>query len=577
MKRRNAWCSIVFATIVATLGVQTDAAQVKLKPSTTARVSKTNSTDDAIATEQGIERSDSSPKKNDVRSAASTKTVGATKPTAKSTAKSTTNATSKSTTAPSETDEASVLIAPNSLRGKTKKSRESDAQAERPVVPEAMRMVLEDLAPTKRFQDARVLRAIARTPRADFAPKKLRAEAYRNVEVPLENGKRLESPLDVAYLLDAADLQSEDRVLIVDEGVGYVAAVASGIVSEVYAVGVDKKLARRAAAVLKSLKYGNMALKEGALETGWSAYAPYDKIVVAHGVDSIPDELVAQLKDGGKIAAPVGDDYRQILTVVEKRGDETTVVPLFPVMLDCFESNRDNKKAGEKRAELVVGGSFEEFDVFPTGVNEAPKDVETEGSASASVINVKRAIAPVGWRDAFNVEVLSSAAYDGVRACRFDNAPVYAEQLKKERNEARRLAATLPEDRRDKTLEYGDGIRENQRVNELKSTLRQNFPLDGGSVRKIIVSGAYNAERVEREASPNGVDVVRIVFWNKERKELGASTVLGVDSETTDWTEFQQEETVPAKTKEATIEIGVLSGVGTVWLDLIQVKSKFDR
>ena len=536
MKRRIARFLLAFATITTAYGVSVDAAQVKLR--SPSPESKTKASADV----------------DSEKAPASAKAAS-----------------------PAESDDASVLIAPNSLRGKTKKPREQDDRAERPVVPAAMRMVLEELAPTKRFGDARVLRAIARTPRADFAPKKLRDLAYRNAETPLEDGKRLEAPLDVAYLLDAVDIQPEDRVLIVDEGAGYVAAVACNLAGEVYAVGTDKKLARRAAVALKALKYGNLGFKEGALDSGWVAYSPYDKIVVAHGVDATPSGLVAQLKDGGKIVAPVGDAYYQTITVGEKRGDAISTTALFPVMLDMFAQNKADVKDDVKRGDWVTGGSFEVVDASPKRDDGNSNDTDSDLSASAPIININRAVAPVGWRGAFNVEVVSGNAYDGAKSCRFDNAIVYAEQRKKERNEARRLAATLPEDRRDKTLEYGDEIRAKQRENELKATLRQNFPLDGGSVRKIVVSGAVKAEQIERDASPNGIDAVRIVFLDKERKELGESTILRLNKETLDWTEFQQDETVPAKTKEATIEVGVLTGVGVVWFDSIQAKSKFER
>lgn len=458
-----------------------------------------------------------------------------------------------------------VLIAPPENARDDAKQRK-----ERPVVQEAMRMTLEELVPTKLLRDPRVLRAFARTPRVEFVPKKRRELAYLNTEVPLENGRALESPFDDAYLCEAISPEDSDRVLVVEPGAGYFTAALSELVGETYLVGIDKNLTRRAAPILKSLGYSNVYVRLGDLETGWLDQAPFDKIVVLCGVPEIPQGLIEQLKDGGKIVAPIGDSLRQTVTLGEKSGETMSFRPLAPVSLD-MEPSFDAKRKGIASIQLI-GGDFETLDPAPSGGQEE-STIKPRDEASKIQFAPLRST-PTGWFDGRLFEIVEGDAFEGARSCLFDNAIVRAEQIKKEKKDARVQAATLPEERKNLT-EYGQAVRDKQLETELISQLRQRLPLDGAVVKKAIFSGAYRVERIM--SSDQGVVAARVLFYDKDRREIEARDVLKCSSTTAEWREFSEEIQVPFRAKSAVVVVGILDGIGTVRLDSLQIRNKADR
>ncbi len=165
--------------------------------------------------------------------------------------------------------------------------------------------MVESQVRTNRVVDERVLAAMETLPREIFVPKHRRALAYADEAVEIAPGRFLMEPMVVARLVQAAAVRSSDAVLLIGCGTGYLAAVLARLASAVVAVENDAALAAEAGRTLAAVGVDTVALVDGAFADGYPRQAPYDVIVVDGAVEDIPQSLVAQLADGGRLAAIV--------------------------------------------------------------------------------------------------------------------------------------------------------------------------------------------------------------------------------------------------------------------------------
>ena len=442
---------------------------------------------------------------------------------------------------------------------------------------DAVRMTVETLIPSKKLRNVRVLRIFTRVPRSEFLPRKQRDVAYNDVEIPLDGDFHEPRPFDVAFSIEALTPQETDRVLVVDAGSGYAAALLSGLVAEVYAVGADRSATKRAADACKKLRYSNVYFQSGDPLEGRSDEAPFDKILVTRGIGEFPTSLLDQLKEGGKIVAPVGDRYRQIFILGEKKGEGLEQTSLIPTRLEMMKEETAPRASG---VPAIIGGGFEELDPEPpqTDAERVETADESDADSRENVAALPPEVAtPVGWYDAWNFHARDSAdSFEGAKVCRFSNVAIALNHAKQDRNEERIRAATLPEERAEKT-ETSEAIKANQRRRELRSQMSQSFAIDGAAVKKIVVSGAYRAATLESQQGKASAELVRIEFFDKARKSLGASAVVEVSLTPSGWNEFSNEVSVPARAKEATITVGLLDAIGTVEFDALEARDKFEK
>jgi protein-L-isoaspartate(D-aspartate) O-methyltransferase len=159
-------------------------------------------------------------------------------------------------------------------------------------------------------------------------PEAVRHRAYEDVPVPIGFGQTTSQPSLQALYMQTLKLQPGDRILEVGTGSGYQTAVLSHLVEHVYSIERVAELSARARSALDLLRMNNVALLVGDGSVGWSRYAPYGAILVAAAAPSVPQALIDQLRDGGRMLIPVGDRQLQQLTLVRKSGDtvETEVV-----------------------------------------------------------------------------------------------------------------------------------------------------------------------------------------------------------------------------------------------------------
>lgn len=196
------------------------------------------------------------------------------------------------------------------------------------------RMEMVELLKGSRYgiKDERVLQAMAATPRHEFVREGERSQAYEDSPLPIGFGQTISQPFIVAFMTEALELKSTDRVLEVGTGSGYQAAVLSGLVAEVCSIEIVEALAKRAAETLTRLGYENVKTKFGDGYKGWPAKAPFDAVIVTCAPDQVPQELVDQLKEGGRMVIPVGKAGAvQELYVMEKKGGRIKSKAVMPV------------------------------------------------------------------------------------------------------------------------------------------------------------------------------------------------------------------------------------------------------
>jgi protein-L-isoaspartate(D-aspartate) O-methyltransferase len=168
-----------------------------------------------------------------------------------------------------------------------------------------------------------VLDAMRAVPREAFLPEPLREFAYEDAPLPIAEGQTISQPYIVALMTEALALEGGEKVLEIGTGSGYAAAVLSRIAGSVYTVERIGQLAEKAASALADLGYRNVHVLHGDGTRGWPDHAPYDAIVVAAGGPEVPESLKAQLKLGGRLVIPVGENRRvqELVRVVRMSHD----------------------------------------------------------------------------------------------------------------------------------------------------------------------------------------------------------------------------------------------------------------
>lgn len=180
----------------------------------------------------------------------------------------------------------------------------------------------------KGIRDLAVLKAFAETPRHLFVPAALRHRAYEDAALPIGKGQTISHPLTQARYLEALRLRGRERVLEIGTGSGYQTALLASLASTVFSVERVEGLAVAARQALRDAGVGNASVLLGDGTLGWSAYAPYDAILVAAGGPEVPPPLVEQLAPGGRLLIPLGRRGAQTLTLVEREGAGLRHTPL---------------------------------------------------------------------------------------------------------------------------------------------------------------------------------------------------------------------------------------------------------
>ncbi|MFQ5673970.1 MAG: protein-L-isoaspartate(D-aspartate) O-methyltransferase [Nitrospinales bacterium] len=187
-----------------------------------------------------------------------------------------------------------------------------------------LKMVEEQLV-NRGIRDLRVLEAMSRVPRHLFVAAALRHNAHGDHPLPIGEEQTISQPYTVGLMTEALRLSETNRVLEIGTGSGYQTAILAELAEQVFTIERIRSLGLEAQQCLHRLGYANVVFKIFDGTYGWRDQFPYDAILITAGVPEIPKPLVEQLKDGGRLVAPVGDDpERQQLILLSKNGTRTT-------------------------------------------------------------------------------------------------------------------------------------------------------------------------------------------------------------------------------------------------------------
>jgi protein-L-isoaspartate(D-aspartate) O-methyltransferase len=400
----------------------------------------------------------------------------------------------------------------------------AEAQSLRDWRQQANRMVDQEIVAAG-VTNPRVIQAMRDTPRHEFVPQNQRQYAYYDMALPIGYEQTISPPFVVAYMTQELDPQPGDRVLEIGTGSGYQAAVLSRLVRDVYTIEIVEPLGRRAARTLKRLGYSNVSVKVGDGFQGWPDAAPFDKIIVTCSPEEVPQPLVEQLRDGGRMIVPVGERYQQNLYLFRKENgklvSEALRATLFVPMTGEAEEQR--RVQPDPLHPEIFNGGFEE-------VVESQELADENQNSESGTPSTKRE-SPAGWH------------YQ--RQLTLENDPDHA-----------------PQGERFVTFHNEEPGRSCHAL--------QGFAVDGRKVSKMKLSYSIRGEDIRRGQQPDSWPLIVITFYNDDRAMIGNATV-GPFFGSFDWRHEVHEIDVPLKANEAIIRIGLLGAVGTLSLDDLQL------
>lgn len=382
------------------------------------------------------------------------------------------------------------------------------AQTAATFAEERNRMVDEEIVRAG-VTNPRVIEAMRNTPRHEFVQFRDRRMAYFDMALPIGEGQTISPPFIVAYMTEQIDPQPTDRVLEIGTGSGYQAAVLSPLVAEVYTIEIVDALGRNAARTLKRLKYDNVYVKVGDGYLGWPEHAPFDKIIVTCSPEKVPQPLVDQLKEGGRIVIPLGERFQQMFYLLKKEKGELVSEALKPTLFVPMTG------AAEQRRQVKPDP------LNPTLHNGGFEETLDEGQRRL----------PLNWHYARQVEIVDDPlAPEGRRYARFSNETP------------------------------GRG-----------SQALQGFAISGRDIDALEVSCVIKGSDIRPGQAHDQLPLVAITFYDA-RQDMVGHRAMGPWRGTFAWQRETDRVPVPSRAVTAILRVGLLGGVGEFSIDDIQIK-----
>ena len=187
-----------------------------------------------------------------------------------------------------------------------------------PELSRLRRKMVEECVVARGIRDAAVLRAMEKVPRHLFVDEALRERAYGDYALPIGDKQTISQPYIIAQTTEALELKGGEKILEIGTGSGYQTAILAEIADHVYSLEKIPQIARRARKVLDHLGYHNVATRILDGTYGWKEEAPFDAILVSAVSDSIPEKLLAQVTEGGRLVLPLEEGGVQNLVRLRK-------------------------------------------------------------------------------------------------------------------------------------------------------------------------------------------------------------------------------------------------------------------
>ncbi|MCF6242056.1 MAG: protein-L-isoaspartate(D-aspartate) O-methyltransferase [Bacteroidales bacterium] len=184
---------------------------------------------------------------------------------------------------------------------------------------EHRKQMLETQIQRRGIKNTEVLKAMLKVKRHLFVPEKMRHEAYKDHPIPIGNGQTISQPYIVAFMTEKLDIKNHHKVLEVGTGCGYQTAILCELAKHVYTIELIEELGIKAGKILHELNYSNFTLKIDDAFEGWKEQSPFDRIMVTCAPSNIPERLIEQLTDTGKMIIPTGKRHSQELLFIENK------------------------------------------------------------------------------------------------------------------------------------------------------------------------------------------------------------------------------------------------------------------
>ena len=355
-------------------------------------------------------------------------------------------------------------------------------------------------------KNPRVIAAMRAVPRHEFIPKANRSEAYEDMAVPIGEQQTISPPFVVASMTERLDPQPTDKVLEIGTGSGYQAAVMSLVAGETYSIEIKEKLGKLAADRLKRLGF-KVHTKIGDGYKGWPEHAPFDKIIVTCSPENIPQPLIDQLRDGGRMIVPVGQRFQQLLYLFHKKDGKLTREALEATMFVPMTGTAESLRQVEYDAEhpALVNGGLE---------------------AATQIKGV-----PDGWYYVRQGTLVEDKT-----------APEGRQYLKIINSEPGKFAQAL-----------------------------QAFGVDGRKVRELDLSIWVRGRDIRPPRGvPDRCAHLMLSYYDEDRAPI-RQEALGPWSGTFDWTEKNDTVRVPRNARMVVLYIGLLGATGEVSFDDIRI------
>ncbi len=355
--------------------------------------------------------------------------------------------------------------------------------------------------------DERVLSSMLQTRRHEFVLRRDQFRAYLDAGVPIGSAQTISSPFIVAYMTQMLDPQPTDRVLEIGTGSGYQAAILSPLVKEVYSIEIVEALGKRAAKVLKKLKYENVFTKIGDGYKGWEEHAPFDKVIVTCSPEDVPQPLVDQLREGGLLIVPMGQRHQQTLYLMIKKDGKLVTEALRPTLfVPMTGAAEDARKVKPDPTDpQILNFDFEE------GLDE-------KGFVK-------------GWYYQRRLELIAG-----------DEAPSGEHYVKFSNDVPGQHAHVM-----------------------------QGFAIDGRSVSAVDFEAHLKLENVKRGIYNEDIPVAMISFYDEDRRHLKDAVLDPLSFNKDWHKLEMKSIRVPIATKDAIVRIGMFGATGTAKFDAVKL------
>jgi len=381
-----------------------------------------------------------------------------------------------------------------------------------PIVEPARQMTEQLLLPQGGLNNATVLDVMKRVPRHRFVPPVHESAAYLDQALSIGHAQTISPPYIVAYMTEQIDPKPTDKILEIGTGSGYQAAVLSLLANQVYTIEIVEPLGKQAEKLLKQLGMDNVHVRIGDGYKGWAEAAPFDSIIVTCSPESVPQPLIDQLKEGGRMMIPVGERYQQAFYLCKKVNGklekERLMQTLFVPMTGEAEEKRTVQPDAAKPA--LVNGNFQE--------------IQKDGT-------------PAHWHYARNVAVLQGT--------------------KAEPNVAR-----FVRQRPSKTADTRDlGF----------SQMLQGFAINGQSVPVLRIDYWIRGEKVTALQGPVMTPSASLVFYDENRNIID-EIPLGRCTGSFNWRHVSNGIRIQPETREAVLFLGLLASSGQMDIRDVEIK-----